>query len=49
MWYDPVLKAFGRGYFRQAQDKETANANYYDIFKGIMDVEYGGFKENWEF
>lgn len=49
MWNDPVLKALGRDYFRQAERPETLIEKYEDIFKGNERIRFGRFEEEWEF
>ncbi|QSS49913.1 glutamine amidotransferase subunit pdxT [Histoplasma capsulatum var. duboisii H88] len=49
MWNDPAIKLVISDYFRQAEDPETSMPKYEDIFKGLADVKYGVFTEDWEF
>ncbi|KAI1741187.1 putative glutathione S transferase [Xylaria scruposa] len=49
MWNDPVIKAQGREYFRQAQDPQTEVPVYDDVFKNSPDVTSGKFTEDWVF
>ncbi|KAI0007098.1 hypothetical protein F4779DRAFT_619980 [Xylariaceae sp. FL0662B] len=49
MWNDPVMKAQGREYFRQAQDPLTKVEKYEDIFRGNPNVKYSQFTEDWTF
>ncbi|OBT70789.1 hypothetical protein VF21_10091 [Pseudogymnoascus sp. 05NY08] len=49
MWSDPTLKLLSKDYFKQAEDPETAMAQFDDIFKGNPEIQYGKFEEDWEF
>lgn len=49
MWNDPAIKLVISVYFRQAEDPETSMPKYEDVFKGLADVKYGVFTEDWEF
>ncbi|KAI8944467.1 putative glutathione S transferase [Xylaria longipes] len=49
MWNDPVIKAQGREYFRQAQDPQTKVLLYDDVFKNSPDVTSREFTEGWVF
>ncbi|KAI0547199.1 putative glutathione S transferase [Xylaria curta] len=49
MWNDPVIKAQGREYFRQAQNPQTEVPAYDDVFKNSPDVTFGKFTEDWVF
>lgn len=49
MWSDPTLKLLSKDYFKQAEDPETAMAQFDDIFKGNPEIQYGRFEEDWEF
>ena len=49
MWSDTVFKALAKDYFRQAEDLETTVEKYDDKFKGNPEIQYGRFKEGWEF
>ncbi|KAI0184906.1 hypothetical protein EV127DRAFT_442997 [Xylaria flabelliformis] len=49
MWNDPVIKAQGREYFRQAQDPQTEVPVYDNVFKNSLDVTSGKFTEDWVF
>ncbi|KAI1747490.1 putative glutathione S transferase [Xylaria castorea] len=49
MWNDPVMKAQGREYFRQAQDPQTEMLLYDDVFENSPGVTSGKFTEDWVF
>jgi hypothetical protein len=49
MWNDPVMKAQGKEYFRQAQDSQTKVAVYDDVFIENADVKSERFPEDWSF
>lgn len=49
MWSEPVLKAFGKDCFRQAQNPETLIPKYDNIFKDNPEISFGQFEEGWEF
>ncbi|KAK5637133.1 hypothetical protein RRF57_012845 [Xylaria bambusicola] len=49
MWNDPVLKAQGKEYFRQARDPKSHFGMYDDIFKASPNVTSGTFSEDWVF
>ncbi|KAI1302532.1 putative glutathione S transferase [Xylaria venustula] len=49
MWNDPVMKAQGREYFRQAADPLSAMKPYDDIFVDSPGITSGTFTEDWVF
>jgi hypothetical protein len=49
IWSDPTLKLIAKDFFRQGEDPETVMSDYDDVFKGNPEVQYGQFKEDWEF
>lgn len=49
MWNDPVFRALGEKYYRQAQDPESRIEKYDNIFKDRNDIQCDRFPGDWEF